>query len=92
MGYTHGDVFRLLPAALGNRTYSISDTTISDTTIVCEIGEGSLTITLGPEGKRELGLVVIPKTEIVFEFENLSESQCREFLEYFDLRFMKGLA
>ena len=86
MGYTHDDFFRLLPGAMGDYKYVVSGTTVS-----CQIGSGQLTITLGPEGERRLVLVVIPQTEIVFDFENVEEAERQEFLRHFDLRFMKGL-
>lgn len=86
MGYTHDDFFRLLPSAIGEHKYVVTNTSVS-----CEIGAGKLEIKLGTEGSRKLGLVIIPKTEIVFDFENVSDTERMEFLHYFDLRFMKGL-
>jgi len=86
MGYTHREFFRLLPGAMGDNEYLISDTTVT-----CQLGAGKLTISLGPEGERRLVLVVIPRTEITFEFENVEEAEQKEFLRYFDARFMKGL-
>ena len=86
MGYTHSDFFRLLPGAMGQHEYAVSGTTVT-----CQIGSGRLTISLSPEGERRLVLVVIPRTEITFDFENVEEADQIEFLRYFDLRFMKGL-
>lgn len=86
MGYTHSDFFRLLPGAMGEYDYAVSGTTVT-----CQIGSGRLTVSLGPEGERRLVLVVIPRTEITFDFENVADADQIEFLRYFDLRFMKGL-
>lgn len=86
MGYTHSEFFRLLPGAMGEYKYDVSGTTVT-----CRIGSGKLTISVGPEGERRLVLVVIPRTEISFDFENVTDEVRQEFLTYFDLRFMKGL-
>ena len=86
MGYTHADFFRLLPGAMGKHSYEVDGLQVH-----CQLSTGSLTITLGPEGERRLVLVVIPRTEIVFEFEYVSDEDRLAFMKYFDLRFMKGL-
>lgn len=86
MGYTHADFFRLLPGAMGMHQYVVSGSTVT-----CPIDGGKLTITLGPESERRLVLVVLPRTEIVFDFDNVPDLAREEFLEYFDRRFMKGL-
>ena len=86
MGYTHSDFFRLLPGAIGERPYEVDGLRVR-----CQLDTGTLTITLGPEGERKLVLVVIPCTEIVFDFERVSDEDRLEFMKYFDLRFMKGL-
>ena len=86
MGYTHADFFRLLPGAMGDHPYEIDNLKVH-----CKLGNGSLTITVGPESERRLVLVVIPKTDIKFEFDNVSDTERDVFLKYFDLRFMKGL-
>lgn len=86
MGYTHADFFRLLPGAMGHHPYEIDGLCVR-----CKLKTGTLTMTLGPEGVRKLVLVEIPKTEIVFEYDNVSDEERMAFTEYFDLRFMKGL-
>ena len=52
---------------------------------------GTLKITLGEEQERRLVLVVLPRTEITFEYQNVSDKDREAFIEYFELRFMKGL-
>ena len=86
MGYTHADFFRLLPRAMGPYPYQIDGLNVH-----CQLNSGTLTITLGPEGERRLVLVVMPCTEIVFEYDNVTEADRLAFTRYFDLRFMKGL-
>lgn len=86
MGYTHADFFRLLPRAMGDTPYEINGLEIN-----CTLPSGSLKITLGEELERRLVLVVLPCTEVTFEYENVSDRDREEFTRYFELRFMKGL-
>jgi len=86
MGYTHADIFRLLPNAMGNTPYKIDGHKITG-----QLETGTVTITLGPERERKLVLVVIPQTEITFEYIDVGVDDRLKFIEYFDLRFMKGL-
>ncbi len=86
MGYSHADFFRLLPSTMGDHPYEIERLKVH-----CTLGDGTLTITVGPESERRLVLVVIPKTDITFEFDHVSDTERDAFLKYFDLRFMKGL-
>ena len=86
MGYTHADFFRLLPGAMGDYPYEVEGLQVR-----AQVGGGTLTITLGPEGQRRLVLVVIPQTQITFEYVGVSDEDREAFVTYFDLRFMKGL-
>ena len=86
MGYTHADFFRLLPRAMGDTPYEINGLEIN-----CILPSGSLKITLGEELERRLVLVVLPCTEVTFEYKNVSDKDRAEFTRYFELRFMKGL-
>jgi len=86
MGYTHADFFRLLPNAMGETPYKIDGLTVTG-----QLETGTVTITLGPEGERKLVLVVLPRTEITFEYSDVSNEERSDFIKYFDLRFMKGL-
>ena len=86
MGYTHADFFRLLPRAMGNYPYEIDGLQVN-----CVLPTGTLKITLGEEQGRRLVLVVLPRTEITFEYQDVSDEDREAFIEYFELRFMKGL-
>lgn len=86
MGYTHADFFRLLPRAMGDNPYVIDGLQVQ-----CTLPSGSLKITLGKECERRLFLVVMPYTNITFEYYGVSEEDRETFIKYFDLRFMKGL-
>ncbi len=87
MGYTHAEFFRLLPNAMGDHPFEIEGLQVH-----CTLPSGTLTITLGPEQERRLVLVVIPRTTITFEYDGVTDADRQEFIKYFDLRFMKGLA
>jgi len=87
MGYTHADFFRLLPNAMGNTPYQIDGLEVN-----CVLPSGTLKITLGEERERRLVLVVLPRTEVTFEYQNVSDEDREAFVKYFELRFMKGLA
>ena len=86
MGYSHADFFRLLPRAMGDTPYEINDLEVK-----CSLQSGSLRITLGEERERKLVLVVLPCTNVTFEYENVSDEDRERFVKYFELRFMKGL-
>ena len=87
MGYTHADFFRLLPRAMGSYPYEVNGLEVN-----CTLPSGTLKITLGEERERRLVLVVIPCTTITFEYHNVTEQDREAFVNYFELRFMKGLA
>ena len=59
MGYTHADIFRLLPNAIGDYPFQVEGQKIT-----CQLNTGSLTITLGPEGERRLVLVFVSVTTL----------------------------
>jgi len=86
MGYTHTDIFRLLPNAMGDTPFKIDGLKITG-----QLETGTVTITLGPERERKLVLVVIPQTKVTFDYNDVSDENRLKFTEYFDLRFMKGL-
>lgn len=86
MGYSHADFFRLLPRAMGATPYEVNGLEVK-----CSLPTGSLRITLGEERERKLVLVVLPCTNVTFEYENVSDEDRERFVKYFELRFMKGL-
>lgn len=86
MGYSHADFFRLLPRAMGDTPYEVRGLEID-----CQLRSGSLKISLGDECERRMGLVVIPRTKVTFQYDEVSDEDRAEFLKYFELRFMKGL-
>ena len=71
---------------MGNNAYQIEGQTA-----YCTLPSGTLKITLGEERERRRVLVVMPCTDVTFEYDNVSDSDREAFVKYFDLRFMKGL-
>jgi len=77
---THGEFFRLLPGALGSADYRVDG---RDITYVA--GQGKETrITLGPEGKRQIALMVIPITPVSIELVGYSDDEAATFMKLFD--------
>jgi len=86
MGFTHAEFFRLLPRAMGATPYEIDGLDVN-----CQLPSGTLRISLGEERVRRLVLVVLPCTNVTFEYQNVSDEDRIRFEQYFELRFMKGL-
>ncbi len=87
MGFTHADFFRLLPRAMGGNEYSVTGDIVHAT-----LAKGTLTISIGEEKQRLLSPhVVMPYTDVTFEYNNVPDDVRTSFEEYFHLRFMKGL-
>ena len=86
MGYTHADFFRLLPRAMGENPYEINGLEVN-----CKLPSGTLKITLGEERERKLVLVVLPCTNVTFEYQDVKDEDREAFVKYFNTRFMKGL-
>lgn len=86
MGLHHKEIFRILPRVFGDRKFQISGTRISHS----ENGK-SLLIQLSEEGVRALGPTLkIPVTFVDFEFTGYTEAEKGEFMEKFDLHFLKA--
>lgn len=85
MTITHDDFFRLLPRALKNRPFDMSEQGVLVT-----LNNGRLKITLAPQTDRTIGALTLPVTRIAFEFENCTDAERRQFFEGFDLVYQKG--
>jgi len=86
MGFTHADIFRLLPRTMGDNPYEIVGLPEN-----CTLPSGTLKITLAEERERKMVLVTLPCTQVTFEYTNVTDADRLRFVRYFDLRFMKGL-
>lgn len=87
MGIAHMDFFRLLPRAMGNNSYVLDGHSVRAT-----LATGTVTITLGEEQERRLSEnVVLPFTNVTFDYYGVPEEVRSEFERYFHIRFMRGL-
>jgi hypothetical protein len=86
MGITHKDFYTELPTLLGTIPYQQIEDTVS-----FQLNGKSMEIVLGPEEVREIGRSVrLPVTFIEIRFFDCSEEEMGDFVELFNLRFMKG--
>lgn len=87
MGITHADFFRLLPRAIGEHHYQVDGNIVRVT-----LPAGTATISLGEEQERRLSAnVIMPHTEVIFEYSAVPESMRAEFEQHFHMRYMRGL-
>ncbi|MGB0748900.1 MAG: hypothetical protein ACPGO3_09155 [Magnetospiraceae bacterium] len=86
MGINHADFLRLLPRALAGRSYQVVDGPI----VTVDLDPGSLTINVGPEGKRQIALIVLPTTAVTLTFESVDEDVRTAMLERFDRAYQRG--
>ena len=87
MGITHADFFRLLPRAMGENPYDLSNCTVRAT-----LSDGSVVITLGEEKERKLSaLVIMPYADVTFDYYGVPEEVRAAFERHFHLRYMRGL-
>jgi hypothetical protein len=85
MTITHADFFRILPKALKNIKYEVSENRVAITDT-----EKRLEIMLSPESSRSIGALRLPVTILEFCFEGYSAEQTEKFLRQFDMSFHKG--
>ena len=86
MGFSHGEIFRLLPAALEGRAHLVREPEI-----VVEDEHGTIRITLGDERKRRLGpFLETPVTDVSIRYDGLSVAEADHFLIRFRLHYQRG--
>lgn len=85
MAITHKEFFRLLPAALRDQDYEVSDNTVA-------IGDRSRTITikLEDESRRTIASLSLPVTRLSITFKGFDETDIGIFIKHFDLVYRKG--
>ncbi len=76
---------RTLPRAVGEHSYTLHS---NGATVV--VGEGEVTIELGPQQLRKIALLEIPWCRVDFVARNLTEDQFKEFAENFHRHFQRG--
>ena len=85
MSVTHADFFRSLPNALQGEECSVEGSSV-----FIQSSAGTWTIELGPEGKRNIALLSLPRTQVKLKFENYSEIDRQNALERFDRAFQRA--
>lgn len=85
MGVTHAEFFRLLPRALGTEAYSRDGARV-----VLEDGNRRLEITLGPEGRRQIALLRLPRTAVTLSFIGYSDDDRAAALALFERAFQRA--
>ncbi|MCH8506096.1 MAG: hypothetical protein LAT50_17505 [Ectothiorhodospiraceae bacterium] len=85
MGLTHAEFFRIIPGV-----FTDCVPVIEGRTIRARWPGRQLMVTLGPEQRRRIALLALPRTEVMLEFRGFSEQQIGEFLAHFDRRFQRG--
>ena len=86
MGFSHREIFRLLPAALEGRVHRVRGQEI-----VVEDEHGTIRITLADERKRRLGpFLDTPVTDVSIRYDGLSAAQSEHFLARFRLHYQRG--
>ena len=85
MAVTHVDFFRALPNALhGEQCF------IEGVSVRISSASGTWIIELGPEGKRQIALLSLPRTQVKLIFEDYSERDRELDLERFDRAFQRA--
>lgn len=85
MGITHQEFFRLIGVALGTDEYEQASAGVTWTS-----GGRRGSVTLGPEGKRQIALLALPRTEVRIELEGYDDAEADTFLHLFDRAFQRG--
>jgi hypothetical protein len=86
MGITHREFYGELPALLEGRPYQQGQDTIT-----FQLDRRTVEIVLGPEGSRVLSPSIrLPVTLVTLHFFDLTDDAINDFLDHFNLRFMKG--
>lgn len=86
MSISHQDFYRLLPIALKNVDYKISN----DDQINVLFANGKIEVIPGIEHKRKIGSLELPVLYVVFTFIDLSPEDVSLFLANFSRTYQRG--
>lgn len=76
---------RTLPHAVGEHSYILHARGATVT-----VGEGEVSIEIGPQQLRKIALLEIPWCRVEFVAKNLTENQFKQFSENFHRHFQRG--
>lgn len=85
MSITHADLFRLLPAAVEHRPY-----TVAGQTILIATEDGEVEIKFSDEQQRRIASLSLPVTHLRFRFSNVTPASANRFMAQFDRSFQRG--
>ena len=85
MAVTHADFFRSLPNALQGEQCLIEGVSVRISS-----ASGTWTIELGPEGRREIALLSLPRTQVKLIFEDYTKRDRELALERFNSAFQRA--
>ena len=85
MGITHPEFYRLIGIGLGFDEY---ERTIAG--VKWSRGGQCGEIKLGPEGKRQIALLALPRTEVTIELDGYDDAAAETMLHLFDRAFQRG--
>jgi hypothetical protein len=85
MGLTHRDFYRTFPSVAGSCAWYVTDNTVT-----LEDPVGPITISLGPERRRQIALISLPTTILRFEFTLHNQAEVEAFITRFDTCFRRG--
>lgn len=85
MGFTRAEFMQILPSALRNYSYQITDDLIT-----IQVTQGLVTLELQAEKIRRIALLALPYLPMTIDFIDLSDSDAQQFLAKFDLYYRRG--
>ena len=85
MGLSHREFFRSIASALGSDQFERGDAHV-----VLATGDQILNIELSKESKRQIALMVIPKTVVTLTFKNYTQVKVDVAIKRFDMVFKRG--
>ena len=85
MAITHADFFRMVQPLLAGE-----DCTVYEDGVSIRRGDASIDVRLGPEGRRRLGNVSLPRTQVEIRLRDCPPDAAAAFLAAFDTRFRRG--
>ena len=85
MGVTHADCRRILPAVTPE-----VELQWQGSIAVARWPDRKLEVRLGPEERRAIASLSLPRTEITLRFTGFSPAQRESLLQVFDRRFQRG--
>ena len=87
MGYSEKEFFRLLPSAVAGYSH-----TVEGNRVIISNAENNqrLRLTVNALPDREIGMIRIPRIEVVFAFDGFSEEERQKFMWQFDHSYQRG--